>query len=176
MSKNSLTAEWPYDDLPETFLRVRLAKIGVFEAYVAPDHDGELTLSTAGFKVNKNVRGHGIGTRLMCGAFALAKSYGVTNTSASIVSPAALRIRQKIFGEQIKISDLYAGSPLLPMSVSQAIQSLELSQEFERQHPYHDKELGFIVRSSLAQLNTNGWEIPVELNKPHVSELWTPQD
>lgn len=172
MSFRRLTAEWWNDEAPrEIELRVSAADDGYFEGYLNFDSQGQLRLTTGGFEVAEKLRGKGLGTRIMMGTLALAKSHGATYTSAHITSPAALRIRQKIFGEEIEITDIFLGSPVLPITTEQAIQSLQIGEEFERRNPDHDKELGLTVGSSLVNLNTEGWELPIEKNSPLISEL-----
>lgn len=128
--------------------------------------EGEIVVATGNLWVDEKMRQTGVGTRLLKAGLVLAKNHGATISSSDVYSPHALKIRQNIFGENNlrfwDASNFNIGE--LPISVSQAIMSLERAAQSAEE--YRTSEEGFIVRSVLADVDMCDWEQPIEVNAP----------
>jgi hypothetical protein len=132
---------------------------------------GNFFLITTHFSVqSEQDRNRGVGTQLMMATLALAKLRGITHTVAALDSPASLRIRQKLFGEKIVIADGGYDDPALPITVDNAIASLDRQQQraLERQQNGQpqppDFEPHLAVISKLCDVDTMQWQLPTEVN------------
>lgn len=106
-------------------------------------------VTTTGLEVPEEFQKNGIATRLLKTGFSFAKSNGIETSRSHVSSPYALMARLSIFGdENITICDDDANGTPLGISVDEAIDALERGE----------REYGFVVVSSLVELNTIGWE------------------
>jgi hypothetical protein len=157
-----MEATWdhePNDGYPRLQVFDNFEKKNAFWGYIlryGPDQ--RLAISTVQFEV-ASARNCGAGTRLMMGALALAKSHGVEISIANVVSPAAMRIRQKLFGDTMTIMD--AADNIVSYSVNDAI--LELAHNQANPDPAYD---GLNVSCDLTLTDTSQWPLPEQWDLP----------
>ncbi|HEY1645491.1 MAG TPA: hypothetical protein VGF75_03850 [Candidatus Saccharimonadales bacterium] len=129
-------------------------------------HDDTMGVVLPELFVPEELRGHGLGMRLVKALTVLAKDNGAKLLDSSIVSPAGLRNREKVFGQD---SLEFRGGHLgyistLPLSVDQGLMTLNRIDERRKRDGSHvDDGLGLYVRVHLDKIDTTGWERPVEV-------------
>jgi len=100
------------------------------------------------------LRRHGIGERLLRSFTAVAKESGSSYITGHVVSPTALRLRERVFGvDNVQIYDTDFPTMELPFTVNEANQVIQRAR------------CGFIVRSYLEEVDTTigDWELPPEI-------------
>lgn len=159
---------------------LRLPANNTLEGWIEYEKDGRRAYNPGMLKVNPTLRNNGIGERLLKAGIAFAKSQGATDMVAAIANDHSMRILRKIIPEElIRMYDYEHrvlnrdGKPFeLPMGTDQAIQSLErarrhylLNVEGDLEEAVGvDNELPteIDIKIDLTQLDTSGWELPVE--------------
>ncbi len=112
-------------------------------------------VSTSGLYVPEHFQHNGIATRLLKAGLSFAKANEVNISMTYVSSPYALMARRSIFGvENITVCNDDTDATPSDLNVDDAIEILERS----------GRDYGFVVVSSLIDLDTTGWE-PVLVNK-----------
>jgi hypothetical protein len=161
---NPLNASWQYDKTDGHWVvDVTAEKVGICKATLLHDKSPR-TIVPIVFEVEEGSRGRGVGTRLARATLALAKVYGAKRFEAYIDAPDSMHIWDKLLHGPLSFSraDSFDTSRV-PNTASEAIDSIE------RDLPYADeRDIGFVVIASLLELDTKGWELPVETSKPEL--------
>lgn len=177
MKQPDLSFEWLHYDTSDKKwdFRVNSPRGGTFSGRLGHDQSGNPSeLTTADFHVDEQRRERGIGTQLLMGAVAVAKEQGATKFVASVESPEAMHIRQKLFGENMKFSDYDPTTKTeitVPITTEQAIQSLNRATEFE--YDLEFREHGFMVEVDLNSVDTSDWTLPSILNERPDPEIYS---
>ncbi len=165
-----IEAEWDYNKMDQFhILRLTLPYECAYRLDISHREDGKLCATTAAFDVDKELRQNHIGTRLIRAGVAIVKLYRITSLRSHVESPYALKIAQNIFGEQ-GLTLFHDGHDRndpdreLPITIDQAIASLERAGEFEEF--LDNREFGFDIQANITDLDTTGWELAVEVNVP----------
>ncbi len=147
---------------------IALLRAGAISGSIEVDQNQEIVAGIDELYVAHQLRGHGIGERLLRSFTVAAKNADATCLSGDAVNPASLRMGERVFGaDNVHIYD-YDGPVELPITVTQACQSIELAKGFYKallsQSPdkVPDVNHGFIVRNYLDQVDTKDWEKPME--------------
>lgn len=159
-----LRASWGYDKKDRHWsVDVTVENVGTCKATLLHDKSPR-TIMPVVFEVEERSRGRGVGTRLARATLALAKVYGVECFEAYIDAPDSMHIWDKLIRNQFLFSraDTLDVSRV-PKTASEAIDFME------HDAPYADeRDIGFVVVASLLEVDTTGWELPVEINKPEL--------
>ena len=131
--------------------------------------DGVVGTSLYTFDVDHNLTRRGIGERLLKCFFAYSHNRHAEYVTSSIISPTALRMRRKLFGEAtLHFMEIVDGVETeLPISVDQACMSIDrandLQTKSDKEGVYADIDIGFEVIVSLNEVNQDviQWELPI---------------
>lgn len=121
---------------------------------------------------NPELRQHGIATRLVSSLAYLGIKYGLATINGTVESQHVVRIFRKLFGEDAV--GFYEQRPRivelqpLPITMDQAVSSLELAAQHERDLEY--RMLGLHFSIDLASVRQDRLEVPHELNRKTVIE------
>lgn len=114
-------------------------------------------------QVSRNLRGYGIGSRLLKAFTAECKDRGATTLWSHGVSNDALNLRRKVFGDEaLKFyDDRYGDRSFLPMTIEQAIgtnQRIDALDDDNADRPDPHGHIGVCV--DLQMIDTSMWEKP----------------
>jgi GNAT superfamily N-acetyltransferase len=135
---------------------------------------GEIKRTAQGYSVfleelrvlPENLRGHGIGGRLLRTFFRHCSDIGAEYVDSVLLSVPALRNRDRIFGETALhfIAKTDNGEVELPLSIEQACASLDRTDkiwESATEEELMTLDPGILVRVYLSDVDTSTWEAPV---------------
>jgi hypothetical protein len=125
-------------------------------------------------QVHDGVLRNGIGSKLLKSFFRYSLECGATRVSSIVVSPEALLMRKKIFGDETQhiFDPNQPRSTELPMSIDQAYASLKRSEAYEEECEKRGLKL--------PDDPGTGFEVVVLMNEIRIPEDWeiptTPKD
>jgi hypothetical protein len=140
--------------------------------------DQQTWASVGNLDVPVQLRGQGIGERLVRGFFALCAQTDTVAVESSIINPVALRIRERIFGEgllhiyhehiedneQNEDDEQITPCLELPITIKQASDSIDratvMAELLEDIGVEVEFSVGMRVKVIMQEIDTNGWERP----------------
>lgn len=115
------------------------------------------------FEVSRNIRGYGIGSRLLKAFTAECKDRGATTLRSHGVSSDALSLRRKVFGDEALAfyDGQYGDHRFLPMTIEQAIDTNRRIDALDDDNPDRPDPQGHIgICVDLQKIDTSMWEKP----------------
>jgi GNAT superfamily N-acetyltransferase len=127
--------------------------------------DGELVMNRHSLRVNQDLRGAGIGSRLVSALARISLENGARRLNGFVLSQYAITIVKDLFGEDnISFEDddqITDERVSLPMTIDQAFSSLERAEGFERDP--EDREHGFYMSIDLSGFKASDFEPTVKV-------------
>lgn len=128
-----------------------------FRAHVVRRDDGVLVAEAGQLFVDPELRGHGIGERLVRAVAYKAKELGATLLSSFIVHEAALEIRRKVFGKE-NLSVVDAADPAGPANFDEAMAFL--AEAGKNEADPENRQEGVAINVDLSNIDMSDWERP----------------
>ena len=167
ISMSPIEAIWTGEEPDTQFVRLELPHNPYSSGVLSTEPDGSRVMMGVELKVPEALRNQGIGKRLVSGLIVLAQKYDAQEFQADVTSEHSLNAIRGLTGDNIlRFSDPELGQfpREVPITAEQAVQSLKRASIFESDLDHRD--ISFVVKLDMADVNISGWEQPYEHNTP----------